>query len=276
MEAIRSGAARQGSSQHASSGWAGALGAARPLACTATVESPLGAAAAKPLSWSAQLPRCVCSLRPTPWGGGATAAARCRRRRPRPRLCPRPCSVQRWRSPLRSSPPTRRSAHPGRPAWQGGSEGSEEGHGGTNAVRQGQRGLLHAWPARPQTAGRRAGARPRGKHARAASRAAPRRRPRPRAPTIWYEPSILPAGVRSGHALSYWKRLPGRSTGCSPTTPGPRTWSTWPSPSVMTQCLRGRQQARGRRPSEGPAGSLERALALQGQATGGHGYLPRQ
>jgi hypothetical protein len=55
----------------------------------------------------------------------------------------------------------------------------------------------------------------------------------PRAETIWYEPCIEPIGVCSGQKLVYSKASPGPSTGCSPTTPGPFTFSTLPSASVM-------------------------------------------
>jgi hypothetical protein len=54
--------------------------------------------------------------------------------------------------------------------------------------------------------------------------------------TIWYDPSMTPKGVPSGHPDVYSKDSPGCSVGCLPTTPGPRTSSTWPVPSVMIQC----------------------------------------
>src|SRR4051812_38020755 len=54
--------------------------------------------------------------------------------------------------------------------------------------------------------------------------------------SIWYEPSIAPRGVSRTHPLVYSKCSPGRRVGCSPTTPGPRTCSTLPLPSVMIQC----------------------------------------
>ena len=54
--------------------------------------------------------------------------------------------------------------------------------------------------------------------------------------TIWYVPSITPNGVESGHPEVYSKDSPGFSVGCLPTTPGPRTSSMWPVPSLMIQC----------------------------------------
>src|SRR5690348_14425959 len=45
-------------------------------------------------------------------------------------------------------------------------------------------------------------------------------------------------GVLSGVPLVYSKLCPGASTGCSPTTPGPRTSWTRPIPSVMRQWRR--------------------------------------
>ena len=48
-----------------------------------------------------------------------------------------------------------------------------------------------------------------------------------------YAPCIDPTDVRSGQKLVYSKTDPGRSSGCSPTTPGPSTRSSLPSESVM-------------------------------------------
>src|ERR1039458_6578962 len=53
--------------------------------------------------------------------------------------------------------------------------------------------------------------------------------------TIRYVPCIIPVGVLSGHHDEYLNDSPGARTGCSPTTPGPLTSSTWSSPSVMVQ-----------------------------------------
>src|SRR5688572_30302603 len=47
---------------------------------------------------------------------------------------------------------------------------------------------------------------------------------------------MTPNGVPRGHPDVYSNDSPGRRVGCLPTTPGPRTSSTWPVPSVMTQC----------------------------------------
>ena len=47
---------------------------------------------------------------------------------------------------------------------------------------------------------------------------------------------MVPNGVRSGQFDVYSNDSPGASVGCSPTTPRPRTSSTWLLPSVMTQC----------------------------------------
>src|SRR5215468_1311300 len=47
---------------------------------------------------------------------------------------------------------------------------------------------------------------------------------------------MVPNGVVNGHPEVYSKDCPGCNTGCSPTTPGPRTSSTFPFSSVMTQC----------------------------------------
>src|SRR3954466_13310746 len=47
---------------------------------------------------------------------------------------------------------------------------------------------------------------------------------------------MKPDEVGSGTPLVYWKRSPGASTGCSPTTPSPRTSCLRPVPSVMIQC----------------------------------------
>ena len=44
-----------------------------------------------------------------------------------------------------------------------------------------------------------------------------------------------PDGVSSGAPLVYSKALPGWITGCSPTTPAPRTSRTRPRESVMRQ-----------------------------------------
>ncbi len=46
-------------------------------------------------------------------------------------------------------------------------------------------------------------------------------------------PHIEPKGVVRGHADVYSNASPGASTGCSPTTPGPRTSSVCPSASVI-------------------------------------------
>jgi hypothetical protein len=45
-----------------------------------------------------------------------------------------------------------------------------------------------------------------------------------------------PDGVSSGAPLVYSNAVPGWSTGCSPTTPAPRTSRTRPFASVMRQC----------------------------------------
>src|SRR5438132_4523550 len=47
---------------------------------------------------------------------------------------------------------------------------------------------------------------------------------------------MTPNGVWRGQPDVYVNDSPGASTGCLPTTPGPRTSSTWPVPSVMIQC----------------------------------------
>ena len=47
---------------------------------------------------------------------------------------------------------------------------------------------------------------------------------------------MKPDGVASGQPLVYSKLWPGSSTGCSPTTPGPRTSCCWPAASVIRQC----------------------------------------
>jgi len=47
---------------------------------------------------------------------------------------------------------------------------------------------------------------------------------------------MMPDEVGSGTPLVYSKRSPGASTGCSPTTPSPRTIWRWPVASVMIQC----------------------------------------
>ena len=52
---------------------------------------------------------------------------------------------------------------------------------------------------------------------------------------MWDE-QIVPQLVESGQPDVYWKLCPGERRGCSPTTPSPRTSSTLPRPSVMTQC----------------------------------------
>ena len=46
---------------------------------------------------------------------------------------------------------------------------------------------------------------------------------------------MTPNGVVSGQPEVYVNDSPGASIGCLPTTPGPRTSSTWPVPSVMIQ-----------------------------------------
>ncbi|SUZ91952.1 uncharacterized protein METZ01_LOCUS44806 [marine metagenome] len=46
---------------------------------------------------------------------------------------------------------------------------------------------------------------------------------------------MTPKGVGSGQKLVYSKDSPGAIRGCSPTTPGPRTSSTCPFPSVICQ-----------------------------------------
>src|SRR5438270_1891351 len=45
----------------------------------------------------------------------------------------------------------------------------------------------------------------------------------------------MPVGIFSGHHDEYLNDSPGASTGWAPTTPGPRTSSTWSSASVMIQ-----------------------------------------
>src|SRR3954470_1096912 len=47
---------------------------------------------------------------------------------------------------------------------------------------------------------------------------------------------MMPDAVGSGTPEVYSKRSPGASTGCSPTTPSPRTSCLRPVPSVMIQC----------------------------------------
>jgi hypothetical protein len=47
---------------------------------------------------------------------------------------------------------------------------------------------------------------------------------------------MKPLAVGSGTPLVYSKRSPGASTGCSPTTPSPRTSCFRPEASVMIQC----------------------------------------
>src|SRR4029079_4039070 len=47
---------------------------------------------------------------------------------------------------------------------------------------------------------------------------------------------MTPNGVGSGRPYVYSNDSPGFIVGCLPTTPGPRTSSMWPVPSVMTQC----------------------------------------
>ena len=49
-------------------------------------------------------------------------------------------------------------------------------------------------------------------------------------------PAWSRTGVASTHQLVYSKFSPGRSTGCAPTTPSPRTSCTLPLASVMIQC----------------------------------------
>ena len=49
---------------------------------------------------------------------------------------------------------------------------------------------------------------------------------------------MVPTRVRSGQAEAYSNVCPGSSTGCCPTTPGPATSSTRPSPSVIIHRLR--------------------------------------
>src|SRR3954471_17491835 len=46
----------------------------------------------------------------------------------------------------------------------------------------------------------------------------------------------MPVGVFRGHHDEYLNDSPGASTGWAPTTPGPRTSSTWSSASVIIQC----------------------------------------
>src|SRR5580765_6873747 len=46
----------------------------------------------------------------------------------------------------------------------------------------------------------------------------------------------MPNGAGSGQPDVYSNDSPGASVGCLPTTPGPRTSSTLPLPSVTTQC----------------------------------------
>src|SRR5688572_30751182 len=46
---------------------------------------------------------------------------------------------------------------------------------------------------------------------------------------------MTPKGVESGQPDVYSKDSPGFSVGCLPTTPGPRTSSMWPVPSLMIQ-----------------------------------------
>src|SRR4051812_27776306 len=58
----------------------------------------------------------------------------------------------------------------------------------------------------------------------------------PPGPAIWYVPRIMPVGVFRGHHDEYLNDSPGASTGWAPTTPGPRTSSTWSSASVIIQC----------------------------------------
>ena len=48
-------------------------------------------------------------------------------------------------------------------------------------------------------------------------------------------PRIVPCGVAMRVQLVYSKLSPGLSSGWWPTTARPRTSSTWPSASVMTQ-----------------------------------------
>jgi hypothetical protein len=47
---------------------------------------------------------------------------------------------------------------------------------------------------------------------------------------------MKPEAVGSGTPEVYSKRSPGASTGCSPTTPSPRTSCLRPAASVMIQC----------------------------------------
>ena len=46
---------------------------------------------------------------------------------------------------------------------------------------------------------------------------------------------MTPVDVFSGQPDVYWNDSPGRSTGCSPTTPSPLTSSIWPVASLMIQ-----------------------------------------
>src|SRR3989304_4138052 len=46
---------------------------------------------------------------------------------------------------------------------------------------------------------------------------------------------MVPTGVAIEAPLVYWKRSPGCSSGCAPTTPSPRTSCTRPCESVMIQ-----------------------------------------
>ena len=55
-------------------------------------------------------------------------------------------------------------------------------------------------------------------------------------PVATPEPSLLAAAPTNGHHDEYLNDSPGESTGCAPTTPGPRTSSTCSTASVMIQC----------------------------------------
>src|SRR5215813_1005893 len=47
---------------------------------------------------------------------------------------------------------------------------------------------------------------------------------------------MMPVDVLSSQLEVYWNDSPGRRSGCSPTTPRPRTSCVWPVASVITQC----------------------------------------
>src|SRR5207249_2949142 len=64
---------------------------------------------------------------------------------------------------------------------------------------------------------------------------------------------MKPDGVVNGQLLVYSQLSPGSSTGCSPTTPGPRTSCSLPRLSVMRQRLAASRCQHGQEVFSGPA-----------------------